>query len=244
LTTELAVRWASLPPQADRRYWASRLENIRRFARHLLSSEPKTQVPPGHLFGPAYRRNPPHLYSSGEIQQLLRRARQLKGRLRPQTFQTLLGLLVCTGLRISEALNLKTSDVDLEQLVVVVRENHFNPESPLLPNRFGQRLTRAGAAYQLHQLVQRASVNMSALKRPHISPHTFRHSMAMGLLEAGIATEVIALFLGHETPKTTHLYMEASLTMKKQALEKMSPPKNKKSSFQPNEALLRFLENL
>ncbi|MGH7940412.1 MAG: tyrosine-type recombinase/integrase [Limisphaerales bacterium] len=40
----------------------------------------------------------------------------------------------------------------------------------------------------------------------HISPHTFRHSMAMGLLEAGIATEVIALFLGHELQKTTHLY--------------------------------------
>jgi len=85
---------------------------------------------------------------------------------------------------------------------------------------------------------------MAALKHRHISPHTFRHSMAMGLLEAGIATEVIALFLGHETPKTTHLYMEASLSMKKQALEKMSPPKAKRSSFQPDEALLRFLENL
>jgi site-specific recombinase XerD len=125
-----------------------------------------------------------------------------------------------------------------------IRENHFGPESPLLPNRFGQRLTRAGAAYQLQQLVQRASVKMAALKHRHISPHTFRHSMAMGLLEAGIATEVIALFLGHETPKTTHLYMEASLTMKKQALEKISPPKSKRSSFQPDEALLRFLENL
>ena len=41
LTTELAVRWSSLPPQADRRYWASRLENIRRFARHLLLTNPK-----------------------------------------------------------------------------------------------------------------------------------------------------------------------------------------------------------
>src|SRR5208282_4901541 len=78
LTTELAIRWASLPTKADRRYWASRLENIRRFAKHLLLSEPKTQVPPRHLFGPAYRRNPPHLYSSGEIQHLLRRAGQLK----------------------------------------------------------------------------------------------------------------------------------------------------------------------
>ena len=132
LTTELAIRWASLPPKADRRYWASRLELVRRFARHLLLTEPKTQVPPRHLFGPAYRRNPPHLYSSEEIQHLLRRAGQLKGRLRSHTFQTLLGLLVCTGLRISEALNLKTSDVDLEQLVVVVRQSKWG-KSRLVP---------------------------------------------------------------------------------------------------------------
>ncbi len=130
LTTELAIRWASLPQKADRRYWASRLEIIRRFARHLLLSEPKTQVPPRHLLGPAYRRNPPHLYSSGEIQHLLRRASQLKGRLRPHTFQTLIGLLVCSGLRISEALNLKTSDVDLEQLVVVVRQSKCRLPTP------------------------------------------------------------------------------------------------------------------
>ena len=177
-------------------------------------------------------------------------------------------LLYNTGARISEVLALRVMDIRAggKQVQVLgkgrkqralplwpqtqkrlrhwVRENRFSPESPLLPNRFGQRLTRAGAAYQLHQLVQRASVKMAALKHRHISPHTFRHSMAMGLLEAGIATEVIALFLGHETPKTTHLYMEASLSMKKQALEKMSPPKAKRSSFQPDEALLRFLENL
>ena len=177
-------------------------------------------------------------------------------------------LLYNTGARISEVLALRVMDIRAggKQVQVLgkgrkqrtlplwpqtqrrlrqwIRENRFSPESPLLPNRFGQRLTRAGAAYQLQQLVQRASVKMAVLKDRHISPHTFRHSMAMGLLEAGIATEVIALFLGHETPKTTHLYMEASLTMKKQALETISPPKGKRSSFQPDEALLRFLENL
>jgi len=68
--------------------------------------------------------------------------------------------------------------------------------------------------------------------------------MAMGLLEAGIATEVIALFLGHETPQITRFYMEASLAMKKQALEKVSPPKSKRCTFQPEDELLRFLENL
>ncbi len=177
-------------------------------------------------------------------------------------------LLYNTGARISEVLALRVMDIGAggKQVQVLgkgrkrrslplwrqtqrrlrrwIRENRFGPESPLLPNRFGQRLTRAGAAYQLQQLVQRASAKMPALQQRHISPHTFRHSMAMGLLEGGIATEVIALFLGHESPKTTHHYMEASLAMKKQALEKVSPPKGKRGSFQPDDALLRFLENL
>lgn len=177
-------------------------------------------------------------------------------------------LLYNTGARISEVLALRVMDIRAggKQVQVLgkgrkqrslplwrqtqtrlrqwIRENRFNPESPLLPNRFGQRLTRAGAAYQLQQLVQRASLKLPALQQRPISPHTFRHSMAMGLLEAGIATEVIALFLGHETPKTTHLYMEASLAMKKQALEKVSPPKSKRCTFQPDDELLRFLENL
>ena len=177
-------------------------------------------------------------------------------------------LLYNTGARISEVLALRVMDIRAggKQVQVLakgrkqrnlplwrqtqrrlrhwLKENDFMPESPLLPNRFGQRLTRAGAAYQLQQLVQRASLKLPALKQRHISPHTFRHSMAMGLLESGIATEVIALFLGHETPKTTHLYMEASLAMKKQALEKVSPPKSKRTSFQPDDELLRFLENL
>jgi integrase/recombinase XerD len=177
-------------------------------------------------------------------------------------------LLYNTGARISEVLALRVMDVRAggKQVQVLgkgrkqrdlplwrqtqtrlrqwIRENRFNPESPLLPNRFGQRLTRAGAAYQLQQLVQRASLKLPALKQRRISPHTFRHSMAMGLLEAGITTEVIALFLGHETPKTTHLYMEASLAMKKQALEKMSPPKSKRCTFQLDDELLRFLDNL
>ncbi|MBI3853664.1 MAG: tyrosine-type recombinase/integrase [Verrucomicrobia bacterium] len=177
-------------------------------------------------------------------------------------------LLYNTGARISEVLALRVMDIGAggKQVQVLgkgrkqrslplwrqtqrglrqwIRENRFNSESPLLPNRFGQRLTRAGAAYQLKQLVRRASLKLPALRQRSISPHTFRHSMAMGLLEGGITTEVIALFLGHETPKTTHLYMEASLAMKKQALEKVSSPKSKRSSFRPDDKLLRFLENL
>jgi site-specific recombinase XerD len=177
-------------------------------------------------------------------------------------------LLYNTGARISEVLALRAMDLsaDGKQIEILgkgrkqrrlplwrqtqrrlrrwIKENRLTPEAPLLPNRFGQRLTRAGAAYQLQQLVRRASVTLPAFRQRRISPHTFRHSMAMGLLEAGVATEVIALFLGHESPKTTHLYMEANLAMKKQAVDKLCPPKLKPERFRPDDALLSFLENL
>ena len=177
-------------------------------------------------------------------------------------------LLYNTGARISEILGLRVKDIspDRRQVEVLgkgrkhralpvwrqtqgrlrrwLKDNHFALEAPLLPNRFGQRLSRAGAAHQLQQLVQRASAKLPALKKRRVSPHTFRHSTAMHLLEAGVAIEVIALFLGHESPKTTHLYLEASLAMKKQALEKVSPPRLNRHHFRPDDDLLRFLENL
>ena len=67
---------------------------------------------------------------------------------------------------------------------------------------------------------------------------------AMRLLEAGIAPEVIALWLGHENFNTTHQYVEANLAMKQQALEKSIPPKTKAHRSRPDDKLLQFLENL
>ena len=85
---------------------------VRTFAKHLVLTEPRTQIPPRHVLGPAHRRRSPHLYSWAEVQHLLRRAGQLQGRLQPHTWQTLIVLLASSGLRISEALHLKVSDVD------------------------------------------------------------------------------------------------------------------------------------
>lgn len=52
------------------------------------------------------------------------------------------------------------------------------------------------------------------LRRRHISPYTIRHTIAMQLLQAGLAISIIALWLGHESPTTTHHYVEADLAMK------------------------------
>lgn len=128
LTVELALRWAQSPKGCDRLYWARRLEIVRCFARHLAVTEPGTQVPGRRLLGPAHRRTAPHIYTTQELAALLAAAQRLSPRdgLRPHTYVTLIGLLACTGLRISEALRLVQADVDLGRGVLIVRETKFH----------------------------------------------------------------------------------------------------------------------
>jgi site-specific recombinase XerD len=180
----------------------------------------------------------------------------------------LLLLLYNTGARISELLALRVGDVDLagRHLELVgkgrkqrciplwpstqrllrrwLKVNRWPPEASLLPNRFGHPLSRAGVLFRLRKIVQRAAARFPALKQRRISPHTFRHSTAMALLEADVPLEVIALYLGHESPKTTHVYVEASLTMKKRALANIRAPREKTSQLHLTERELRFLESL
>ena len=181
----------------------------------------------------------------------------------------LLVLLYNTGARISELLALRVEDVlgshakhlelqgkgrkrrtlplwrQTQRLLRRwIRDNQMLPTMPLIPNRYGESLSRFGALRQIKKLVQRASPTQPTLRQRSISPHLFRHASAMRLLEAGITPEVIALWLGHESFNTTHQYVEANLAMKRQALEKIVPPKTKRQRFRPDDQLLRFLDNL
>ena len=66
----------------------------------------------------------------------------------------------------------------------------------------------------------------------------------MDLLQAGVDRSVIALWLGHESVETTQIYLEATLTMKEQALAKTSPPHGRAAKYCPNDQLLGFLNSL
>jgi integrase len=134
LTTELAVRWAKLPQDADPRYWANRYEIVRRFAEYRFLFDPATEIPPKGLLGPSKRRLSPYIYSDGEITAFLQAASQLAPTdgLYPLTYVTMFGLLVSTGLRISEALNLSRQDADLRTGVLTIRETKFR-KSRLVP---------------------------------------------------------------------------------------------------------------
>jgi integrase len=125
LTFKIAVQWARLPRQSSPCYHARRLAVVRRFALYCAAFDPQVEVPPANYLGPSSRRPQPHIYSASEIGRLLKTARQLKplDSLRPKSFETLIGLLASTGLRLSEALRLEVTDVDLQNGVLAVRES-------------------------------------------------------------------------------------------------------------------------
>jgi integrase len=129
LTAGLVLRWAQLPQPADPLWWARRLAIARQFAQFWVAFDSRTQVPPPGVFGPSHRRRPVHLYTQAEIASLLAATVCLgpAGGMRVATFKTLLGLLACTGLRISEALNLRPQDFDATGQSLLIQPSKFSP---------------------------------------------------------------------------------------------------------------------
>jgi len=181
----------------------------------------------------------------------------------------LLLLAVQTGLRVSELIGLRTQDVVLgtgahvrcegkgrkerctplrKEAVNVLRgwlrERPVDPAGPLFPNARGGALSRDGVQYLLAKHVAIARQRCPSLKKKRVSPHVLRHSTAMDLLQHGVDRSVIALWLGHESPETTQIYLTANLEMKEKALAKSAPMNVRAGRFRPGDRLLAFLKGL
>jgi site-specific recombinase XerD len=183
--------------------------------------------------------------------------------------RTLLATLYNTGARVSEIIALSVADVVLDgsssvrihgkgrkqrsvplwrattlQIRRWLPRIDSRPDRPLFPSCSGIRLTRSAVTARLQLAVQRATATCASLTARHISPHTFRHSTAMHMLQAGVDITLIALWLGHESPTTTHAYVEADLAMKQRALDAVHAPQLASSRYHPGDRILRFLESL
>lgn len=180
-------------------------------------------------------------------------------------------MLYNTGARVSEIVGVKVGDVVLEERAACahlhgkgrkqrsvplwrstvkavrawLKQNpQLKPASPLLPNRNGHAMTRTNVALRLALAVHTATQAYPDLEKRHVSPHVIRHTTAMHLLQAGVDISVIALWLGHESPVTTHQYVEADLAMKERALARLHEPDARIQRYRAPDSLIEFLKTL
>ena len=125
VTIELAVAWATDPAGADPVWWAKRLSVVRQFARYLQTIDPACEVPPARLLPYRARRASPYPYTQTQIAALMRAADALPLPLQAATYQTLIGLLAVSGLRVGEAIGLDRGDVDDRDGLVRVINGKF-----------------------------------------------------------------------------------------------------------------------
>jgi integrase/recombinase XerD len=186
-----------------------------------------------------------------------------------QRDRVLFALMYNTGTRVSEAIGLRRADVTLspsrtvringkgrKQRVIPLWGSTADclrkwlprigqePDAPLFPNAHGCPLSRSGVEDRLQEAIRTASASCPTLKGRRISPHTLRHTTAMHLLQSGVDITVIAIWLGHESTETTHMYVEANLAMKEKALSRIEEMPSPSLRFRADDDLLRFLEGL
>jgi site-specific recombinase XerD len=248
----------------------ARLAAIRSFA-HFAALKDPTALPSlqGVLAIPMKRFDKPLLgfLSKREIQAILNAPPS--DRWSGQRDRIMFATLYNTGARVSELTGLRVADVVLDGSACVhlhgkgrkdrsvplwpttttqvrrwLPRIDSRPDRPLFPSTRGGRLARPAVTARLRLAVQRAVGQCPSLANRQISPHCVRHSTAMHMLQAGVDITVIALWLGHENPATTHMYVEADLAMKERALQAVQPPHMKQTRYRPTDRLLTFLQGL
>lgn len=127
ITVDVAVAWACTPAGADPYWWASKLSAVRGFARWWSVFDPATEVPGPDVLPVSKhaRRADPYPYSEDDVTGLMAAARAMPSALRSATYETLIGLLAVTGMRIGEAINLDRTDLDSEQATLTIRATKF-----------------------------------------------------------------------------------------------------------------------
>lgn len=187
-----------------------------------------------------------------------------------QRDRALFSLMYNTGARVSEAIGLRVGDVVTDGSAVAHlhgkgrkersvplwrstatlirswkrRLDNAGEANFLFPNRGGGHMARSNVTQRLELAVSAVAADYPQLKRRSVSPHTIRHTTAMHLLQAGVDIAVIALWLGHESPATTHMYLQADLAMKERTLKRLQPTAASQGRYRPPDQLMRFLTSL
>ena len=129
-------------------------------------------------------------------------------------------------------------------LRVWMAERAGRRDEPLFPTRTGRRLSTDAVERLVRRHAITAAARCPSIQPEGLHPHILRHSCAMSLLQAGVDTAVIALWLGHADIRSTHVYLHADMTIKQRALALMTPTSIPPGRFRPSDPLLAFLEAL
>ncbi len=209
---------------------------LRGFFNFLLADGCVTHNPLDDLEVPRFKPPIPEVLSEQEMISLIEMPGESKTSLRDRT---VLELLYATGLRVSELVQLKKSDVNLEggfliasgkrskERVVPLGEfsrlalkDYIEKERPkgsfLFPNRRGGKLTRQ-AVWKLIRKYARK------IEKAHVSPHTIRHTFATHLLEGGADLRSVQILLGHEDISTTQIYTHVDRKRLKEVHKRYHP---------------------
>ncbi len=184
-------------------------------------------------------------------------------------------ILYNTGARVGEIVNLKINDLRLDSpgqvsflgkgkkqracplwAETIESLNNYlkirQPQNPsnehLFLNDRGKPITRFGIGHIINKYAQKASQICPSLNHKSVGPHTFRHSTAMHLIQAGNDINMVKLWLGHADINTTHMYVEINMEMKRKILNTTQSPttntkKNKLHKWQKPD-ILKWLDEL
>lgn len=226
---------------------------------------------------PTKRVSPPETYflERDEINSLFE-SMPSKGQLSLRD-RALLLLLYNTGARVQEVVELRVANLDLgcqprvhfhgkgdkwrlcplwTKTAALLKEllkeqgKLSTPDSPVFVSRQGLALTRFG----IYKIVRRHTCHLTTKKlngkQRHVSPHIFRHTTAVHLLESGVDANVIRGWLGHVSLDTTNRYAEINIQAKEAALRACEPPITSSEGFpqrpvwQNDQSLLNWLDTL
>ena len=183
--------------------------------------------------------------------------------------RALMLLAIQTGLRLSELIGLDCGDLSLDTAAHVrcegkgrkercvpltkstvavlrawLRERQGRSDDPLFPTRTGRRLSPDAVERRVAGYAATAARRAPALAHKHLTPHVLRHTSAMQLLQAGVDTSVIALWLGHADSRSTQAYLHADLSIKEKALARTAPASVPPGRYRAPDPVIAFLESL
>lgn len=179
-------------------------------------------------------------------------------------------LAIQTGLRVSEIIGLTIADIHpgvgahvyclgkgrkerrtpllpatIAVITAWIAEHGGGPDAALFTTSTGRPLSRDAIEHRIRHTVTLAAASSQSLIGKHVTAHTLRHTAAMRLLHAGVDTTVIALWLGHEQIATTNIYLHADMTLKENAITKVTPSAvTATERYRPTDAVLTFLASL